>query len=118
MEKKTFDEYWLGYLAGHARPVTRHLHYFGLFFGQLLGLAASVFAAWWAALIICPLSYYIAFLSHEHVEGNSNKPYATRPVWSVVSFFRMLWLDFTGQLPRQIARLTPEHFAAEHSVAR
>jgi len=41
MNKVTFDDYWLGYLAGHARPLTRVLHYFGLFFGQLLGLFAS-----------------------------------------------------------------------------
>jgi hypothetical protein len=114
MNKLTFDDYWLGYLAGHARPPTRLLHYFGLFFGQLLGLFLSFSYAWWAALIVCPLSYIIAYFSHEFVEGNSNKPYATRPVWSVVSFFRMLALDVTGQLGSQLARLTPAHFAAEH----
>jgi hypothetical protein len=32
--KTTFDDYWLGYLAGHAHPLTRGLHYFGLFFGS------------------------------------------------------------------------------------
>ena len=114
MNKVTFDGYWLGYLAGHANPLTRVLHYFGLFFGQLLGLYLSFAFAWWAALIVCPLSYYVAYLSHEMVEGNSNKPYATRPLWSVVSFFRMLALDLTGQLRGQTARLTPKHFAAEH----
>jgi hypothetical protein len=114
MNKVTFDDYWLGYLAGHARPLTRVLHYFGLFFGQLLGLYLSFAFAWWTALIVCPLSYYVAYLSHARVEGNSNKPYATQPLWSVVSFFRMLILDLTGQLRSQTARLTPEHFAAEH----
>jgi hypothetical protein len=101
---KTFDEYWLSYLAGHSKFTTRILHYFGLFFGQLLGLAASFWYHWWAALIICPASYFIALASHRHVEGNSNKPYATRPVWSVVSFFRMLLLDVTGQLGNEIKR--------------
>src|ERR1700687_2007509 len=114
MNKVTFDDYWVGYLAGHARPATRVLHYFGLFFGQLLDLYASFAFAWWSALIICPLSYFVAYLSHELIEGNSNKPYATWPLWSVVSFFRMLALDLMGQLHRQTARLTPEHFAAEH----
>jgi hypothetical protein len=97
MSKVNFDDYWLGYLAGHANPLTRVLHYFGLFFGQLLGLYLSFAFVWWAALLVCPLSYYVAYLSHERVEGNSNKPYATRPLWSVVSFFRMLILDLTGQ---------------------
>jgi hypothetical protein len=115
MNKLTYDDYWLGYLAGHARPLTRLLHYFGLFFGQLLGLFLSFSYAWWVALIICPLSYMAAYFSHELVEGNSNQPYATKPIWSVVSFFRMLALELTGRLNIQIARLTPEHFAAEHS---
>ena len=28
--KPTFDDDWLGYLAGHAHPLTRVLHCFGL----------------------------------------------------------------------------------------
>ena len=114
MNKRTYDDYWLGYLAGHDRLSTRLLHYFGLFFGQLLGLFLSFFLAWWLALIICPLSYMAAYFSHELVEGNSNKPYATRPFWSIVSFFRMLALELTGRLNIELARLTPEHFSAEH----
>ena len=114
MNQLRYDDYWLGYLAGHARPSTRLLHYFGLFFGQLLGLFLSFYLAWWVALIVCPLSYMLAYVSHELVEGNSNEPYATRPLWSVLSFFRMLVLDLTGRLRIQIARLTPEHLAAEH----
>lgn len=65
MNKLTYDDYWLGYLAGHARPLTRLLHYFGLFFGQLLGLVLSFSYAWWVALIVCPLSYMLAYFSHE-----------------------------------------------------
>ena len=114
MNSTTYDEYWLGYLAGHARAVTRVFHYYGLFFGQVLGLYASYKYAWWAALVICPFSYYVAYLSHEWIEGNSNKPYATRALWSAISFFRMMGLELTGQIHRQIVRLTPEHFAAEH----
>lgn len=101
----TFDEYWQAYLAGHAKLLTRLLHYFGLFFGQLIGIGLSFFYVWWAALIICPLSYYIALISHEHVEGNSNEPYAAKPLWSVLSFFRMLCLDMTGQLGKEFKRL-------------
>ena len=94
------------------------LHYFGLFFGQLLGLYLSYAVVWWAALIVCPASYFVAYLSHEWVEGNSNKPYATRPAWSVVSFFRMLALDLTGQLHRQTARLTPAARASDAAPFR
>ncbi|WP_415753824.1 Mpo1-like protein [Pseudomonas leptonychotis] len=106
MEPQTFDEYWLSYLSGHAKPLTRALHYFGLFFGQLIGIAVSFYVAWWAFFIIGPVSYIIAFASHEHVEGNSNKPFALRPAWSVISFFRMLLLDLTGNLNKELSRLT------------
>ena len=105
METQTYDEYWLGYLAGHSKLSTRVYHYFGLFFGQVMGIAASITFVWWAFFVIGPTSYLIALVSHEHIEGNSNKPFAARPVWSTVSFFRMLALDMTGNLHKQMARM-------------
>ena len=105
MPEQSYDEYWSAYLSGHARPVTRLLHYIGLFFGQLLAIALSIFVVWWAFLVLAPVFYMIAFWSHEHVEGNSNEPYASRPLWSAISFFRMLLLDMTGGVGSELARV-------------
>ena len=55
MHPQTFDEYWLGYLGGHSKPATRFVHYIGLFFAPLAGIAASFLLAWWAFLIIIPV---------------------------------------------------------------
>lgn len=105
MDAQTYDEYWLGYLAGHSKPLTRWLHYFGLFFGQIIGLALSFFVIWWAFFIVGPVSYFIAFISHEAVEHNTNEPFKTKPLWSVISFFRLMLLDMTGNLGKEMARL-------------
>jgi hypothetical protein len=48
MQAKTFDQYWLAYLAGHSKLATRLLHYFGLFFGPLIGIVCSFLVVWWA----------------------------------------------------------------------
>jgi hypothetical protein len=102
---QTFDEYWLAYLAGHARRSTRLLHYLGLFFAPLAGLAASIFVVWWAFFVVAPIFYVIAYFTHPLLEHNSNKPFADRPLWSAIALLRMLALDLTGQLGRQIARI-------------
>jgi hypothetical protein len=107
LNPQTFDEYWLGYLAGHAKPATRFVHYLGLFFAPLAGIAASLLFAWWAFLVIIPVFYVAAFLTHPLLEHNSNKPFADRPLWSAIALLRMLALDLTGGLDRHIRRLDP-----------
>lgn len=101
---KTFDEYWLGYLAGHAHLSTRAMHYLGLFVAPLAGLALSILYAWWAFLVVAPLFYVAALLTHPLVEHNSNKPFAERPVWSALALLRMLALDLTGRLGSHLRR--------------
>lgn len=105
MNPRTFDEYWLGYLAGHSRPSTRYIHYLGLFFAPIVGAAASFFVVWWAFLVIVPLFYIAALLTHPFLEHNSNKPFADRPLWSAIALLRMLALDLTGGLGGQLKRL-------------
>lgn len=104
MKTTSFDEYWLAYLAGHSKPMTRVLHYVGLFFAPIIGLAGSVFFAWWAFFVIAPFFYIVAFFTHPLMEHNSNKPFADRPLWSAVALLRMLALDVTGRLDKQVQR--------------
>ena len=104
MQQHSYDEYWLGYLAGHSHKKTRYLHYIGLFIGPVAGILMSLLWRWWAFFPIFGISYYVAFKSHPLVEGNTNKEFAERPVWSVVSFFRMLMLEAIGQLDAEMKR--------------
>ena len=105
MKIQTFDEYRLAYLAGHAKPLTRFVHYIGLFFAPLAGVAASILIAWWAFFVIAPVLYIAARFTHPLLEHNSNEPFAERPVWSAIAFLRMLALDLTGRLDTQLRRL-------------
>lgn len=100
-----YNSYWLGYMEGHQKPLTRILHYFGLFFGQVFGIFASIFVVWWAYLIIGPVSYFVAFISHPLSQGNTNEPFKAMPLWSIASFFRMMLLDATGRFHDEISRL-------------
>ena len=104
MKTMTFDEYGLAYLAGHEKPMTRFIHYLGLFVAPLAGIAASVFWARWAFFVIVPVLYIAARVTHPLLEHNSNEPFAERPLWSAIAFLRMLALDATGQLGTQLKR--------------
>ena len=104
MNPRTFDEYWLGYLAGHSKSSTRFFHYLGLF-APIAGVAASFLVVWWAFLVIIPFFYLAALFTHPLLEHNSNKPFAERPLWSAIALLRMLALDLTGGLGRQLRRL-------------
>ena len=105
MDGQTFDDYWRGYLIGHARLPTRLVHYFGLIFGPLAGIVASFTVVWWAFFVVYPACYLIALVTHPLLEHNTNEPFARRPWWSVLALFRMLWLDLTFQVPRRLAQM-------------
>ena len=101
-ERLTWPQYWDAYLLRHSRLATRLVHYAGLFAVPLLGIAL----AWWwpqpLVLLAIPLVYVAAKATHPWLEGNSNEPFAERPYWSALAFGKMLLLDLTGQLGREL----------------
>ena len=103
MPYRSFDEYWLAYLSAHSKPATRACHYIGTVVGLFVGLSASFLVIWWAWLVIGPIGYGIALLSHPLVQ--QNRPFAQRPLWGLASDVRMLWLALTGGLRSHLARL-------------
>ncbi len=105
MNEQTFDEYWQVYLSGHSRLSTRIIHYIGLIFGPLLGVYFSIMYQWWAFFVTYPVFYSLALVTHSLFEQNTNKPFASRAAWSVVSLFKMLWLDITGQISCHLERI-------------
>jgi hypothetical protein len=104
LSTQTYDAYWRAYLLGHASRTTRIVHYAGLFFAPLTGLAVAWATHWWAFFVIAPTFYLAAFLTHPLIEHNSNKPFADRPLWSAISLLRMLALDMAGRLGPQLRR--------------
>jgi hypothetical protein len=101
----SFDAHWLNYLARRSKLTTRLLHYFGLVFGQVLGVVLAMWFQSWGYLMICPLAYGVAQISRETIWGAKKNPYITKAIFNIMSFFRMMILDVTGKLRLEIERI-------------
>jgi hypothetical protein len=101
----SFDAHWLNYLARRSKLTTRLLQYFGLVFGQVLGVTLALWFQSWGYLMICPVAYGVAQLSRETIWGAKKNTYITKAIFSVMSFFRMMILDVTGKLRPEIERI-------------
>jgi hypothetical protein len=97
----TYPEFWRRYLAAHADPRTRALHYLGSSFAVGALVAAGATRDWrW--LVAAPAAGYgLAWLGHFAFEHNRPETFG-HPAWSLVSDFRMLGLFLTGRLGRQL----------------
>lgn len=93
----TYAEFWRRYLAAHADPRTRGLHYLGTSLAVgAIGLAAA--KRDWRWLPAAPIAgYALAWLGHLQFEHNRPETFG-HPVWSLVSDFRMLGLFLSGRL--------------------
>ena len=93
----TYPEFWRRYLAAHADPRTRGLHYIGTSLA-LAALAAAAVERDWRWLAAAPVAgYALAWLGHLKFEHNRPETFG-HPVWSLVSDFRMLGMFLSGRL--------------------
>jgi hypothetical protein len=91
------------YLAAHADPRTRLLHYLGTVSGMAL-LATAGATRDWRLLLAAPVAgYALAWLGHFLFEHNRPATFG-HPGWSFVSDFRMLGLFLSGRLDRELGR--------------
>jgi hypothetical protein len=99
----TYPEFWRVYLAAHAGPRTRGLHYLGTAFA-VAALVVAGLSQDWRWLVAAPIAGY-AFAWFGHVVFEHNRP-ATfgHPAWSLISDFRMLGLFLAGRLDRELRR--------------
>jgi hypothetical protein len=99
----TYAEFWRRYLAAHADPRTRGLHYCG----TVLALSALGVAAVerdWRWLLAAPAAgYAFAWLGHLVFEHNRPETFG-HPGWSLISDFRMLGLFASGRLGKALQR--------------
>jgi hypothetical protein len=99
----TYPEFWRVYLAAHADPRTRVLHYLGTVVGvAALGLAAATRD--WRWLLVAPVAgYALAWFGHLVFERNRPATFE-HPGWSLISDFRMLGLFLTGRLRHELQK--------------
>ena len=99
----TYPEFWRVYLAAHANPRTRLLHYLGTSLG-MASLAAAAATRDWRWLLAAPVAgYALAWLGHLVFEHNRPVTFE-QPGWSFLSDFRMLGLFLSRRLDRELRR--------------
>jgi hypothetical protein len=93
----TYQEFWRRYLAAHADPRTRGLHYIGTSLA-VAALATAAVERDWRWLAAAPVAgYALAWLGHLKFEHNRPETFG-HPVWSLISDFRMLGMFLSGRL--------------------
>lgn len=94
---KSFDEFFPYYLAEHANPTCRRLHYIGTLMGTAVALWAIVTGTWAALLLYPVIGYGFAWVGHFRFERNRPATF-DYPRWSLMGDYKMLWLALTGRL--------------------
>ena len=99
----TYPEFWRRYLAAHADPRTRGLHYAGTSLATA-AIATAAVARDWRWLAAAPIAgYALAWLGHFKFEHNRPETFG-HPVWSLISDFRMFGLFLSGRLGKELRR--------------
>jgi hypothetical protein len=99
----TYTEFWPRYLAAHADPRTRALHFVGTSAAVLI-LVAFLATLDWRLLLAAPVvGYACAWIGHAVFEHNKPETFG-HPFWSFYSDFRMLALFLTGRLSGELRR--------------
>jgi hypothetical protein len=103
----TYAEFWPRYLAAHADPRTRALHYLGSGAGLSLLATFVVTRSWWWLAAAPVVGYGFAWTAHVVFEHNKPETFG-HPFWSFYSDFRMLLLFLAGRLAGETKRALDE----------
>ena len=107
-----YAEFWRRYLAAHADPRTRALHYIGTI-AALGFVALAAVGGDWRWLVAAPLvGYGLAWFGHAVFEHNRPQTFG-HPAWSLFSDVRMLGLFLTGRLGAEL-----QHREIDRGVGR
>lgn len=93
----TFSEFFPYYLAEHANPVCRRLHYIGTILGTSVLLYSLFTQTWWMLILYPLIGYGFAWVGHFRFERNRPATFKY-PLWSLIGDYKMLLMFLTGRL--------------------
>jgi hypothetical protein len=96
----TFEEFWPYYVAQHAEPANRALHFLGTSLAVAAGVTAATLAQPLWLLLVPVAGYGPAWAGHAFVERNRPATFS-HPLWSLrgdLRMYRLMWM----------ARMEPE----------
>ena len=96
-EFATFYDFFSFYLAAHANPTCRKLHYIGTTLATGVFLTALLSGTWLLLLAAPLIGYGFAWTGHFLFEHNKPAMFG-HPLWSLRGDYRMLRLALMGQL--------------------
>ena len=99
---ESFSAFFPYYLAEHAHPVSRKLHYVGTTLGTSVLLWALLTQNWRLLIAFPIIGYGFAWVGHFVFEKNRPATFVY-PVWSLMGDYRMLALAIRGQLQKPLA---------------
>ena len=105
---QSFSEFFPYYLAEHANPICRSLHYIGTSLGMFI-LATAIYTQNWLLLIALPVvGYGFAWVGHFVFEKNrpATFDYAR---WSLMGDYKMFGLWITGNIGPAMADALEKH---------
>lgn len=112
-EFKSFGDFFPYYLAEHANPTCRKLHYIGTTLATCVVIYA-VITGQWALLLLYPLiGYGFAWVGHFKFERNKPATF-DYPFWSFIGDYKMFWLMLTGGLKEKLHAGIKLHGKAAH----
>lgn len=99
-----FEEFWPYYVAQHADPVNRALHFLGTSLAVATAAAALTLGQPLGLLFVPVVGYTPAWIGHFFVE--KNRPTTFRhPLWSLRGDARMYRLMWMARMEPEIARV-------------
>ena len=99
----SYREFWPFYLREHAKPETRLWHIIGTGAASMLLVAALVTFSYELLLGALIAGYGPAWFAHFFVEKNRPATFR-RPIWSLVSDYRMAGAWLTGSLDQELEK--------------
>lgn len=110
---ESFKDFFPYYLAEHANPTCRKLHYIGTCLASSLLIISLWQQAWGFIPLFFIIGYGFAWTGHAFFERNKPATF-DYPLWSFFGDYKMFWLAITGQLGEVLHQSIKKHGKDAH----